>query len=417
MDEWILHIDGDGFFAYCEIARFPHLKGKPVVVGEDRGIVCACTYEAKALGISRATPIFEVREKYPEVTILSSHFELYNHYADMLASLLQGEVDILERYSIDECFALKRFPIGTTKETMHAWLMDLKKRIQRATGLTYSFGIARTKVLAKIASKREKPDGCTVIDIADETEVLKTTDIKSLWGIGWRLGRRFERMNMKTAYDFYMWERSRVEKSFAQPTQELWHELHGIRMFGVGHSNSHQKSLQATRSFTPTTDNKSFVIAELLHNADIAFTRMRKHGLLTNAISIYLKTRDKKYLSTSMVLPHYTQNLLDVTALLSKEARRLFQDGTKYRSTGITLWNLRPAAFVQDDLFGSQQSVLEKTTLMKAVDTIRHKHGRGSISVLSTMSSVTRRKAQSASRKAKDHYIYGLPLAYLGEVK
>src|SRR5690349_5632731 len=109
MEPWILHIDGDGFFAYCEIARFPHLRGKPVVVGEDRGIACAMTYEAKRLGITRGMPIFKIRKEFPQVTILSSHFELYEHYARMLFGLLEPQVAVLERYSIDECFALVYF--------------------------------------------------------------------------------------------------------------------------------------------------------------------------------------------------------------------------------------------------------------------------------------------------------------------
>jgi nucleotidyltransferase/DNA polymerase involved in DNA repair len=416
MTEWILHIDGDGFFAYCEIARFPHLKGTPVVVGEDRGIVCACTYEAKALGITRAMPIFKVREQFPQVTILSSHFELYDHYARKLAALLDPEVEVLERYSIDECFAIKTFPEDASYTDLHTWLQGLKMRVQAATGLTYSFGLARTKVLAKVASKREKPDGCTVLTPEEETTVLQETSIESIWGIGWKTGRRFQNMNLKTAYEFAQWLESRVMKSFALPLQELWHELNGRRMFAVSDKHSTAKSLQATKSFTPTSSDADFIIAELIQNTDIVFSRMRKQGLMTNGVSIFLKTKERRYHSTAIPLPHFTNNPLDAINYITTEAKHLLQANTRYRSTGITVWNLRPQALVQEDLFGVQHGVTENANVMKAVDAIRHKYGQGSIGILASMPSTTDRIAKGKMRRLNERYVYGLPLPYLGEV-
>ena len=101
----VLHVDGDGFFASCEISRRPDLKGKPVVVGEERGIASAMSYEAKRLGVTRGMPIFKVRQEFPQVTILSSHFELYEQFASALYSILTKHFANVEWYSIDECFA------------------------------------------------------------------------------------------------------------------------------------------------------------------------------------------------------------------------------------------------------------------------------------------------------------------------
>src|SRR3989338_9935236 len=100
---YILHIDGDAFFASCEISRRPDLKGKPVVVGEERGIACALTYEAKALGVYREMPIFKIRQEYPQVAVLSSHFELYEKYRENLVQILRENLPLVESYSIDEC--------------------------------------------------------------------------------------------------------------------------------------------------------------------------------------------------------------------------------------------------------------------------------------------------------------------------
>jgi DNA polymerase IV len=413
MNEWVLHIDGDGFFAYCEISRFPHLKGKPVVVGEDRGIACAMTYEAKRLGITRGMPMFKIREQFPDVVRLSSHFELYEQYANNLATILEPTLAVLERYSIDECFGLIKLPAEWTREDLHTWLSALKKTVQGQLGLTYSFGLARTKVLAKIASKREKPDGCTVIMACDEAQALKETPIESLWGIGWKLTRRFQTIGVKTAYEFSQWSEKRVQDSFALPTQELWHELHGRVMFPVSHSSSQAKSLQATKSFTAST-NQSFVLAELLQNTDIAFARMRAQGLVTNGVGIFLKTTERNYHSTSIIFPDYTDNMLDVAEFIKTAAIKLFRAHTRYRSTGITVWNLRPIGTVQPDLFDFQKTIEQDREVMKAIDLIRDRYGNSSIGTLASMPSVHDRLRKL--RAQKESYESGLPLPYLGEV-
>src|SRR5205823_1616778 len=128
---------------------------------------------------------------------------------------------------------------------------------------------------------------------------------------------------------------------FSLPVQELWHELNGRRMFSVSNRHSLPKSLQSTKSFTPSSTDKAFVIAELIQNADIAFSRLRTYGLKTNAVSIFLKTKERRYHSTAIRFEHYTGNILDIAEQISNEANRLFQKNTPYRSTGITLWNLR----------------------------------------------------------------------------
>ncbi len=411
-----MHIDGDGFFAYCEIARFPHLKGLPVVVGEDRGIVCAMTYEAKKLGITRAMPIFKIRKEFPQVKILSSHFELYEHYARMLASLLEPAVDVLERYSIDECFGSIERPECETKKSLTAWLTKLKQNVQAHTGLTYSFGLARTKVLAKIASKYQKPDGCTVIMPEDEHTILHETSIESVWGIGWRMARRFENMRVRTAGEFTNWSEERVQSLFSVPIQELWHELQGRSLFRVSSSSSTPKSLQATRSVTPASKDTAFLIAELLHNTDVVFSRMRGYGVATNALSIFIKTPDREYRSAAIPLVQYTNNPLSVTDIISRQVHKLIQRNESYKSTGITVWNLRPEVHVQEDLFGHQESSTEQGRIMEAIDAIRDRHGARSIGILATMPSQMYRTEKSRIIKATEQYIHGLPLPYLGEV-
>lgn len=415
MQQYILHVDGDSFFAACEIARFPHLKGKPVVVGEDRGIACAMSYEAKKLGITRGMPIFKIRDQFPSVVILSSHFELYEQYANKLFSLLQSEIDTVERYSIDECFGLVSFPHHYTDTAIILWLQTLKKNIQDTIGITYSFGLARTKVLAKVASKYKKPDGCTVLFPKDEKEVLKQTPIESIWGIGWSLSQRFQLLRLKTAYEFALWDEERVGRLFTLPVQELWHELNGREMFSLTNTPRQPKSLQSTKSFSISTD-KRLVIAELLQNMDIVFSRMRQYGLVTKAISFYLKTSERRYKSDVVSLPYYSDNPLDAAEKIAAATALLFQRGVKYRSTGVSVWGLRPKDSIEYDFFGYQKEIMEKTKIAKTIDTIRSQFGYESIGILSVLPSTKQRQEKFEQKLRSDTFIPGLPLPYLGEV-
>src|SRR4051812_44262540 len=101
----ILHVDGDAFFAACEVAKDPSLRGKPVVTGKERGIVSAATYEAKALGIKRGVPLHDVHKICPEAIILPSDYETYSLFSQRMYAIVRRYSPSVEEYGIDECFA------------------------------------------------------------------------------------------------------------------------------------------------------------------------------------------------------------------------------------------------------------------------------------------------------------------------
>src|SRR5674476_93267 len=101
-----LHVDGDSFFVSCEVSQHREYRGLPVIVGEDRGIAVAMSYEAKKLGVTRGMPIFRIKKLYPEVVILSHHFDLYHDISNKMHQILESYCQTIEVYSIDECFAV-----------------------------------------------------------------------------------------------------------------------------------------------------------------------------------------------------------------------------------------------------------------------------------------------------------------------
>lgn len=416
MSTKFLHIDGDSFFVACERAQYPHLIGKPVVVGEERGIACAMSYEAKALGVTRALPIYTIRKELPEVIILPSHFELYEMYSERMVSILRKFLATVEQYSIDECFALiteedaKRY--GGYKKMVKL----IKETMQNELGITFSFGIADTKVLAKIASKYQKPDGLTFIETEKIDNYLKKVSIENVWGIGYRSAPRLQAMGIKTAYDLSQLKEQYVYKNFDAPHIEIWRELRGESILDVEKEERPQKSLQSTRSFPKSSNDKSYVFSELSKNIEIACERMRIIGRATNHFSIFIKTTKFRYYTEDIKMPFYTQNPSDILRYANSAFNKIYSKHTEYRTTGITLINLVDEDKIPTDLFGIQKGIFEQKRLLEKIDTLKTRFGTNAIFLGSSMLAFKKRDEEFVKKASKDRYIYGLPFPYLGEV-
>lgn len=414
----ILHVDGDGFFAACEVARRPDLRGKPVVVGQDRGIACAMTYEAKRLGITRAKPIFEIRKEFPQVIILPTHFELYEAYSEKLFRVLSQHLSIVEWYSVDECFAVMPESMRAKYGSWEAAIRAIKDDVQAQLGITFSFGLADTKVLAKVASKMEKPDGCTVLYESGREVALRNLPIESVWGIGWKTSEKLRRRGIRTAWDFTCMDQDHVRGWFAEPIQTIWHELRGLRLHTIHTDHADKKSLQATRSFSPASDDANFIWSELSRNVEIACRRLRDQGLVTRSFGVFVKSKSITRLTTGVAfdLPLYTQNPAEILERVRGAFRGLVRPGVRYRATGVSVYGLVRRTALPPDLFGDQEDKFRHDGYLDAVDRIQDRFGIGSISLGSSVKSLARRKSERAGYARTDSYVWNLPLPYLGEV-
>ena len=415
MNSYILHIDGDAFFASCEISRRPDLLGKPVVVGEERGIACALTYEAKKLGVYRGMPIFQIRQQFPKVTVLSSHFELYEKYNENLVKILNEYLPMVEPYSIDECFTI--LP-KMEEEVLRDFVKKLKIKVQTSLGITFSFGVAKTKTLAKIASKKEKPNGCVfLLNEKEITEALKNTQIGAVWGIGTQTSAGLLSKNIRTAYEFINTPREVIKEFFSEPVLESWEELRGKKIFEVSDEHEDQKSIQSTRALIKATPLEQEIFSELSRNIEVGCENLRAANLFTNSISAFLKLKDGLHQrkSVSTILPFYTQDPKVILKFLRPLISSIMDKSTRYKATGIALLNLKRQNFINDDLFGTQNAHLGKNKHLEAIDAINRKFGDFSIIHATSLSAVSKRREDFLKREKKDSYEYNLPLPYMGE--
>jgi nucleotidyltransferase/DNA polymerase involved in DNA repair len=358
------------------------LKGKPVIVGGDRGIAVAMSPEAKKLGVTRGMPVFRIKKEFPEVIILPHHFDLYLDVQKRMHEILMSYFTEIEEYSIDECFALaqpheiKYF--GSEKKLMS----ELKNEIEKTLGVTYSLGLARTKALAKQASKLEKPNGLVMLlSKEDEVRALKATPIDDIWGIGRQTVPRLRNLGMKTAYDFVNYKGDAIEKYFSEPVLNLKKELGGQSILKV-ESNvdpRDQKSIQSTSTFHPASTDPKIIWREIAERAEHACENARELHLASNKVSFFVKTSEFKYYFDEVKLPEYTADPGVILNAIEPKFPKLLPKGKRIRSTGVVLLNLTREESTPLDLFGKQENAQKRALIEETADKIRKKYGGDSI--------------------------------------
>lgn len=382
----ILHVDGDAFFVGCEISRRPDLRGRPVVTGAERGIASAVSYEAKARGVVRGMPIFQIRKICPEVTVLQSDYELYSMIAERMYAIVRRFSPVVEEYSIDECFAEIPNASFVDPDELQTLAEKVRKVLSEELGVSFSVGIAKTKVLAKIASKHKKPAGAVYMRDDDRAGYMKDLPVVKLWGIGEATTERLALFGVKTAEELSGKPRAWVEAHFNKPVVDIWWELHGVSVLSVSSRHVDPQSVQKTKTFTPPSRDKNFLRKELSYNTENACIRLRRYGMLAGRIAFFLKTQDFKYLGFEFSVSSPTDSAQEILGVLIPHFERLFDDRLEYRATGITLLALAPKGVVSGNLF--DLPVLEKEDrAQKAMDKVGRRFGKHTVFLASSLES------------------------------
>lgn len=386
----IMHIDGDSFFASCEVAKNPLLRGKPVVTGKERGIVSACTYEAKRLGVKRGMALHEVRAVCPDAIILPSDYETYSLFSHRMYAIVRRYTPAVEEYSIDECFAdltgLRRMHHAPYEKIVER----VKKDLETELGMTFSIGLSATKVLAKIGSKWKKPDGLTAIPLSSAAAFLKKTKILQVWGIGPNTAAYLEKLGIQTAYDFASRDEKWVRSAVSKPYFEIWHELNGSVKFELDtEGRETYKSISKTKTFTPPSRDPRFIFSQLSKNIENACIKARRWGLASPRIFFFLKTQEFKYQGCEIRLSHASCVPQDILSAVSEYFPRLYRKNTLYRATGITLLHLEDGAKTQLDLFGKVLTSKGVEHVYESVDAICAKYGKHTVFLASSFEAMT----------------------------
>lgn len=373
----IFHIDGDAFFVGVEIAKNPQLKGLPVVTGQERGIVTALSYEAKALGLVRGMPIFQVKKKYPKVIILSGDYASYAQYSTMVFDIVRRYAYGVEEYSIDECFADVTGLDRTLKMSYWDIAQNIKNEITTELDLSVSVGLAPTKVLAKVASNWKKPNGLTLIEQSTVPEFLAKVPNGKVWGIGPSTEEFLKGMGVDTALDFIHKDVSWVKKNLSKPYEIIWQELNGVSRMDVDTEVKNiYSSIQKTKTFYPPTHDKIFLWSQLSKHFEDACRKARHYDLVPKKISVILKTQDFKTSTLFVVVPLPSNSPEVLLELARTLFEKIYDKNKLYRTAGVVLQDLVPYFLLQKDLFGEVNRGDKFDAIHKQIDSLEEKMGK-----------------------------------------
>jgi DNA polymerase-4/DNA polymerase V len=373
----IVHIDGDAFFTSCEEAIHPELRGKPIITGGERGIVACASYAAKAFGIKRGVPLHEAKKICPGLIVLPSDYESYSLFSRRMFETVRRSTPQVEEYSIDECFADitgMRRALRASYETIAA---NIQKEIARELGLTVSIGLSLTKVLAKIASKHQKPNGLAVIPGRSIASYLQDLPVEKVWGIGPATTHYLNKLGIKTALEFARMPEETVRKRLTKPGVEIWRELRGESVYPVTtEAKTNYASISKMKTFAPPTKDPQYLFAHLLRNLESACIKARRYKLAANKIVPILKRQNFESDACEIKLNRPSSQPLELSDLLRVIFESLFRENEPYRATGIVLLDLVPDVHCQYSLFEDPVTVEKIRSLYEAVDKISSRFGK-----------------------------------------
>ena len=331
----IVHFDGDSFFASVEQAKDYRLRGKPVVTGGERGAVTSLSKEAKMLGAHRGMPMQEIRRTCPGVIVLAGDYTAYSIYAKRMYSIAKTFTTKVEEYSIDECFADITGLNESRGQTYEQIAEAIKEKLELSLGITFGVGLAPSKTLAKVASKRNKPAGLTALPKERIEEVLSDTEIYDVWGLGGALSTRLRGLGVITAFDFIQkpdaWLK---EQGFAKPVRDTWLELQGYSALNLSvgaHAKPH--SVMMTRTFTPPSTDRDFIFSQLSKNVEGACAKVRRAGMKASALSFYLKTQEFTYHGVQLDLPAAYDAPPEMLKAIRTRFDEVYAEGVPYRAS------------------------------------------------------------------------------------
>jgi DNA polymerase-4/DNA polymerase V len=376
----ILHLDADAFFASCEQAVHPELRGKPVIAGRERGIVAAASYEAKATGVKTGMSLMDVKKVCPEAVLVPSDYETYSLYSLRMFEILRRFSPDIEEYSIDEAFV----DLTGLRRSFHGPYEMIARKMQDTIGtelgISVSVGVSLSKVLAKIGSKQNKPHGLTVIPGTDIHIYLQKFPIEKIWGIGPNTAAFLRKFGITTALEFARKDEGFIEKHLSKPYKEIWHELNGRSVYPVvTESKSSYQSISKTKTFTPASNDETFVFAQLSKNLENACIKVRRYKLAATRLIVCLRKRDYTSVGVEIKLSRPTAYPADLFGPLRQGFDHIYRRKQFYRQTGIVLAGLGSDTVIQYTLFDDPARIEKMARIYSAVDELSGRFGKHTI--------------------------------------
>jgi DNA polymerase-4 len=372
MTRALLHVDMDAFYASVEQHDDPTLKGLPVIVGWSggRGVVAAASYEVRRFGVRSAMPMSTALRLCPDARCVRPRMQRYQEVSAVVFSVFREITPLVQGLSLDEAFldvTASTALLGSGVDIAHR----IKRRIRELTGLTASVGVAPNKLVAKIASELEKPDGLTVVPEERVREVLDPLSVRRLPGLGRKTGARVEEAGIHTLGELRSAPDALLWPIFGRYSSWIRERASGVDERPV-QPDMADKSLSAEDTFEEDTADARLLQRQLARLADLAGSRLRGRGLVAGCIGVKIRRDDFSTFTRQRAVAPPTGEGRAIGGVAAELLSRWLagNPGTKLRLLGVVLTELTPAA--QLGLFEDTRG---PSRLDAAVDEVRGRFG------------------------------------------
>lgn len=370
----ILHLDLDAFYAAVEQLDDPALRGLPVLVGgpSARGVVCACSYEARRFGVRSAMGMARARQLCPQAAVRPVRMARYRELSAQVFAIYGRYTDRVEPLSIDEAFldvsGCERL-FGSPVQIAEA----IRAAVRTETGLTVSAGVAGNKLLAKLASEQGKPDGLVEVRPEQVEAFLSPLPVASLWGVGRVTAARLEQQGWRRVADLRRAGPARLEQllgSFGAELHRLALGLDERPVLAAGEP----KSVGHEETFASDLWDRAALELALLAMGERVASRLRALGLAASGLTVKVRYGDFTQVTRSATFDQAVRSVEGIYPLARQLLARTEAGRRPVRLLGLSLSQLQAAGAGQGELFGEPQR-LRQQALDQALDRVRERFG------------------------------------------
>ncbi len=339
----IIHIDMDAFFASVEQLDDPELRGRPVVVGgrpDARGVVAACSYEARAFGIKSAMPSAQAAARCPDAAFITPRMHRYRQVSEQIMAVFRHYTDLVEPLSLDEAYLdVTENRLQQSSATRLA--QQICRRIHDETGLTASAGVSFNKFLAKIASDLRKPNGISVIDPEAAASFLKTLPIGSFHGVGSATERKMHALGIRRGADLLHWSLPRLLEHFGKHGLFFYQIVRGIDEREV-QPHRVRKSIGAETTLRTDTRDRQQIAAIIERLVQRVADSLQNKDLVGRTITLKVRYHDFTTITRSTTIHHGANDAAGIMREIDPLLQRTEVGSRAVRLLGISLAHLAP---------------------------------------------------------------------------
>lgn len=368
----VAHFDLDAFFVSVECKKNSSLRGKPIAVGGgERGVVAACSYEARKFGVKSAMPVKLAKRLCPQLQMIKGDMESYSQHSRQVTDIIASQVPLFEKSSIDEFYidmtGMDKF-FGCA-----GYISNLRQKIIRETGLAISYGLASNKLISKVATDEAKPNGQLEIELGAEKPFLAPLRIEKLPMIGKKTSDLLHSMGVDTIAVLSEIPVEMLRNLMGKNGTELWKRANGIDDTPVIPYHE-QKSIGTENTFHTDTIDIQFLHRELLRMTERIAFELRSTSKLAGCLTVKIRYSDFHTLTKQAIIPYNASD-----HLLIQEARQLFDKlydrRLLVRLIGVRVSHLIPGNY-QINLFDDTQEMIR---LYQSIDSIKKQFGENKL--------------------------------------